>query len=112
MKTRHDFVSNSSSCSFFIHVQSQQDKDELLKRQEAISKFFRGSFIDIEGYCNFCNPDLETVEVGEYARFSSGEDHYLRAYDNFWNMVALFDGYDFKCIADRDAHITHGEQPE
>jgi len=119
MKIRSDFVSNSSSCSFIVHLQSKKDIEEFKKviaelkasnltpdicyvsnKQDAMN-WFADSFNN-ERY----------VEPGCYAKVDAGEDHDISVIENFEHIANKFEScmYKFKLYQDDDAHYTRGEQ--
>lgn len=118
MKTRLDFVSNSSSCSFFVSLGDETDIKEFrrrigdLKKQnvrmqvfqdlaEANDRWYGTPFDGSEQMANALVP-------GCFMLCDSGEDH-----DDFYErryrlMEELFTegGYKFKLYADPEAHTT------
>lgn len=118
MKTRSDFVSNSSSCSFFVSLETETDIKEFrrrigdLKRQnvymqvfwdlvEANDRWYGTPFDGNEQMSNMLVP-------GCFILCDSGEDHdncYERRYRLMEELFTEGD-YKFKLYADSEAHMT------
>ena len=123
---RNDFVSNSSSCSFFVSIETQQDLNELaaiwnrVKEltqnyivlypdgiEYALTHCFGGKRITI-GYLD--KDDWNMIEVGDAIKIDSGEDNELHALEKLDELYDLFSsGYKFKVFCDEEAHYTKGE---
>lgn len=113
MKTRNDFVSNSSSCSFIIKVNSE---DEIA----ILSDFFKTH----PGICNSGYPNIEfaaenvwdkfdyinpdRVNVGECLYVNIGEDHYMKIIDDFYRISKEIEDLGIELYEDPDAHYTVG----
>lgn len=115
MKTRNDFVSNSSSCSFIIKVNSE---DEIL----ALASFFKK-------YPNICNsgyPSLafaadnvwdrlnsinpEHVNVGECLYVDVGEDHDIETINEFYKISGEIEDLGVELYEDPGAHCSIGKE--
>ena len=118
MKTRSDFVSNSSSCSFFVSLEMAQDIEEFkhligaLKKQnvgmqvfwslaEAHDRWYGTMFDGSEQMSN-------TLVPGCFILCDSGEDHDNCYESRYRCMEKLFTegDYEFKLYADSEAHMT------
>lgn len=118
MKTRSDFVSNSSSCSFFVSLEMAQDIEEFkhligaLKKQnvgmqvfwslaEAHDRWYGTMFDGSEQMSN-------TLVPGCFILCDSGEDHDNCYESRYRRMEKLFTegDYEFKLYADSEAHMT------
>ena len=118
MKTRLDFVSNSSSCSFFVCLQSQADLDELKKlfgslKNAGASLAAYSTAFDADCHANAAvlEDSADAASIGDYVLCDVGEDHdswYERRYND---MCRVFDssGHEFKFFEDPWAHMTRGE---
>jgi len=112
---RNDFVSNSSSCSFFIHLQSQKDVDEFKSIFDKLYNLNIGMavYLDPYHYLDFINAktDVEKIHKGDYIRLDAGEDHYKEIIDRYDEMCDIIDEcpYKFKEYKDIDAHYTRGK---
>ena len=112
---RNDFVSNSSSCSFIIHLQSKKDTDEFKKIYNKLLE--KGVHIDImldpNTYLDCITKggnDIDKIKKGDYVRLDSGEDHDSDYKNRYYKMCEIVDstGYKFKEYQDSDAHMTRG----
>lgn len=123
MKIRTDYVSNSSSCSFFIELDSQKAIDAF----KQIANKFNEHEVEITAYQDFdavCRWDpysrssfentsisqlAENLKVGEWIECDSGEDHDINYMHRFDRMVAVIDSspVKFKIYEDPDAHTTY-----
>lgn len=119
MKTREDFVSNSSSCSFFVGLHTQDDVDAFKKLASLISS---RNFISMEIFDSLSDArdrwygtpfstsedQLSNLRPGNYILCDSGEDHDTLFEERYHDMESLFvDGkHQFKLYADKEAHMT------
>lgn len=116
---RNDFVSNSSSCSFIIHLVTTKDIDEFKK---VFPKLIEKKYIDMDRLldpdtffeCLSCqgNNGIDTLKRGDFVRLSSGDDHCPGYEQKYWDMCEIIDscGYNFKMYKDSYAHMTRGKR--
>lgn len=118
---RKDFVSNSSSCSFILYIQSEEDikqlsKPDVLKILKKLAGAMDKNFHNVPyGALNRFN-DINDVEIGDYIYIYNGEDNeYDWIYDvpdSELNDIADSLNKDYgklKFYRDHDAHVTLGE---
>ena len=118
MKTRSDFVSNSSSCSFFVSLGTARDVEEFkhriaaLKKQNVYMQVFwnlaeandRWYGMEFDGGEQMAN----ALVPGCFVLCDSGEDHDMCFETRYRLMEELFTegGYKFQLYADKEAHLT------
>ena len=118
MKTRSDFVSNSSSCSFFVAIDTPEDArefcwivDALLEQRVYMELFCsldearaRRGGVPFDGSVQMQN----ALVPGCFVLCDSGDDHDECFESRFYSMLDLFaqSGYAFKLYADAEAHLT------
>ena len=123
MKTRNDFISNSSSCSFIVGLHTEQDVNEFKKLFSSL----KDKNVSVEAYDtaemadwhdNGYALDIDSLDrkdilfPGCYVLCDAGEDHdswYEQRYDD---MCAIFDDsrHKFKFYIDSWAHMTRGKK--
>ena len=119
MKTRSDFVSNSSSCSFFVSLESAKDVeafkrlvDTLVEKnvsmqmfcslEEANDRWYGVPFDGSEQMQNALCP-------GYYVLIDTGDDHYEGYEERFNDIESLFmSEHAFKLYRDVEAHLSTG----
>lgn len=124
MKIRNDFISNSSSCSFFIHLDTQEALDKFktlvpeLKGEDFLANGYYESLDDLrsnECYANMIenSPDSNwTDDLKPGCVIACG------TIDDGWPSIQLYDSmvellektYDFQFYQDDMAHITIGKK--
>ena len=118
MKTRSDFVSNSSSCSFFVSLETAQDIEEFKHRIGALKK----QNVGMQVFQNLTEAHdrwygtmfggseqmLNALVPGCFILCDSGEDHDNCYESRYRRMEKLFTegDYEFKLYADSEAHMT------
>lgn len=121
MKVRSDFVSNSSSCSFLVYLQSAKDVQEFKKIYGNILKTIpaRGS---VTAYTqgqrcgeNFPEEEFDkNIKKGTWVEFDIGEDNEYYSTDKLdddWSDLTSCirsSIYKFKVYQDPYAHMTIG----
>lgn len=118
MKTRNDFVSNSSSCSFIVHIADEKTFKHLSKssNKKIIDRYCTSIAMTYDGSCGYCNSipyskDVD-LEIGDFLRIYAGEDHNLRNIEKIEDLYCeLTDGFDGLAVyQDPDAHYSYGEK--
>lgn len=123
MKTRNDFVSNSSSCSFVVGLHSNDDItafkrlfNELMSKNVSMEVYDGAENIGYHanGYMlNECAiNDKDALSANCYVLCDVGEDHDSWYEERYNAMCDVFDnsGYAFKFYEDPWAHMTRGEK--
>jgi len=120
MKTRSDFVSNSSSCSFVIHVKTEEDAahlrslyDSVLKKKSLTSCTSAKSAMDgFYGCDNLGVHSADDIQPHMFLFVDNGEDHYAYCFEDLYALAdKLNEGYDkLKYYMDNDAHISLGDE--
>ena len=117
MKIRSDFVSNSSSCSFFVGLHTQEDIDEFKKLVSMLNK----KHVYMQLFYNLAEANdrwdgkefdgsdeaVASLEPGNYILIDTGDDHYDGYEYRYWDIKDRFiEGYKFKLYNDREAHMS------
>lgn len=117
--TRNDFVSNSSSCSFIIHLKSKKDVSEFKKIYPQILKDCFG-FIPM--YYSLpataydyaveltTENDIDKITPDCALLLDAGEDHDEHYRERFDKLLNDLGDFQFKKYKDPDAHLTTGNK--
>ena len=118
MKTRNDFVSNSSSCSFIVHVIDEKTLEHLNKpsNKKVIDDYcssIASSYDDIYSYDGALtySKDMD-LEIGDFLMINAGEDHDIHNIEKIENLYhELMDGFeDLTVYQDLNAHYSYGKK--
>lgn len=121
MKTRLDFVSNSSSCSFFVYLETNEDIEEFKKlisvlKEKNVSMTLFNDLADANDrwYGDEFNGNEYEVDVlkpGNFMLIDVCDDHW-QGYENKFNDVEdmFTDNYKFKLYDDNEAHMSTGDK--
>ena len=118
MKVRNDYVSNSSSCSFIVKVNNEDDiskvRELVKKHSTSYHNICVGGYPNLEyasdnswDYDSFINEN--NVEPGELLKIDVGEDHEIDVVDEFYKVSAEFEEANLELYADDYAHYTVGK---
>ena len=120
MKVRHDFVSNSSSCSFFVYLETNEDVEEfkklisVLKEMNVCMTLFadlaaandRWYGDDFDG----SKFEVDVLKPGNFMLIDACDDHWSGYEDKFYDVKEQFTAFHkFKLYADKDAHMSTGD---
>lgn len=110
MKTRNDFISNSSSCSFIVKINSQEDKDILEKILKSYDICLSVSY-DIDSYDFHIIKNIQDCDVGDFVEVNLGEDD-LETIDRFEDIKDDIETseHKFEVYSDKLAHYTFGKE--
>lgn len=109
MKTRNDFVSNSSSCSFIVKINSQEDKDILEKILEGYDCCLE-SMLTIPSYGDVIK-SIQDSDIGDFVSVNLGDDD-LDTINNLEDIKYEIENSDheFEVYSDKLAHYTFGKE--
>lgn len=121
MKIRTDFVSNSSSCSFFVGLHTQADIDEfkkligMLKEKNVYMQIFENLKEAHDRWYGeiFDGSDKAAAALvpGNYILIDVCDDHWYGYEDKFYDVKDRFtDKYKFKLYSDKEAHMSAGDK--
>lgn len=117
MKIRCDFVSNSSSCSFFVGLDTEDD----IAAFKQLSSMLKEKNVDVQMFCSlehahsrwegipfdFSEQMMNALRPGYYLLIDTGEDHYKGYEYRFWDIKDRFvEGHKFKLYNDKEAHMS------
>ena len=115
MKLRSDYVSNSSSCSFYIHLDTADDINEFKKIMPQLvnlfdSDIYAGWSSDIFDMTQACTSDELKYDDSAWIRVDCGDDT-LENIEKFEDVKYFIEEhlYKFKTYRDDLAHSTFGE---
>ena len=116
MKTRIDFVSNSSNCSFFVGLHTIEDVKvfvekilPILKKKNTFMKLF-SSFAAAKARADIgaFDGNVENIRPGKCMLCICSDDNDENAHDIYKDIESLFisGSHKFKLYADEFAHTT------
>lgn len=115
MKFRNDYVSNSSSCSFIIKVNTEDEIEKLKEYFKKNKGICDSGYISInhaadEPWNSMDSITPYTVEPGECLYVNVGEDHYLHVIDKFNRVSGDIEEIGCELYQDPDAHYSIGKK--
>ena len=121
MKTRLDFVSNSSSCSFFVWLETNEDIEEFKKlidmlKEKNVSMTLFSNLADANDrwYGEVFNGnkfEVDGLNPGNFMLIDVCDDHWYGYEDKFYDVKDRFtDKYKFKLYSDKEAHMSAGDK--
>ena len=110
MKTRNDFVSNSSSCSFIVKINSQEDKDILEKILKGYDCCLESS-LSISSYDGSVIKSIQDSDIGDFVSVNLGDDDLDTINDLEDIKCEIENGdHEFEVYSDKLAHYTFGKE--
>lgn len=110
MKTRNDFVSNSSSCSFIVKINSQEDKDILENILTNYNACLSVSY-NLDLYDFHVIRNIQDSDIGDFVEINLGEDD-LDTIEKFEDIKCDIESstHEFEVYSDDLAHCTFGKK--